>query len=161
MTDSTVSPSVVQAFYQAYVSRDPVRVAPFLADDVEWTITGPSEIFPFCGQRRGKDIVLHLFASVGDIFDAKGFEADEMLIDGDCVATFCKISGVLRSTGRTISFRCAQFVRFKNDKVVCYRSIIDSFDAAEQWIGHRIEVERELLGAPVNQAVRKADVIAV
>ncbi|MBI4275399.1 MAG: nuclear transport factor 2 family protein [Rhizobiales bacterium] len=139
---SPVAPSVVQAFYLAYVSRDPARIAPFLADDAEWLIAGPVDIFPFCGYRRGKDAVMALFKhDIPQILDIRGFEPQELLIDGDQAATLNRISGIQSGTGRIISYRCAQFLRFKDSKVVSFRSIIDSFDAAEQIVGHRIEVE--------------------
>ena len=36
-----VSRAEVEAFYEAYRSRDPQRIAEFLDDDVEWHIGGP------------------------------------------------------------------------------------------------------------------------
>jgi hypothetical protein len=44
------------------------------------------------------------------------------------------------STGRTITYNQAQFLRFRNGKIFEYRGIIDRFNAAEQLIGHPIEV---------------------
>jgi ketosteroid isomerase-like protein len=139
---SPVARSEVRAFYQAYASRDPARIAPFLADDVEWLIAGPVDVFPFCGYRRGKAAVIALFAEqIPQVFSFRGFEPEELVIDGDRSATFSRISGILPGTSRVISYRCAQFLRFLNGQVVSFRSIIDSFDAAEQLVGHRIEVQ--------------------
>ena len=56
---------VVHAFYQALASRDPARIAPFIDDDVRWTIVGPVDVLRFCGERRGKAAVL----SVLDVQD--------------------------------------------------------------------------------------------
>jgi ketosteroid isomerase-like protein len=152
---NSVSPSVVQAFYQAYFSRDPVRIAPFLAEDVEWVSAGPAEIIPFCGERHGKTAVIKLFERlVPQVFEARAFEPEELVIDGNCVAMFVKITGIQCSTGRTIGYCAAQFIRFDDDKIVSYRSVVDSFDAAEQWIGHRIEM-------PSAQDTRHADVVTV
>ena len=49
-----VSRNAVIAFFQAYSSRDPVRIAPFIADDVEWMIVGPVDLLHFCGPRKGR-----------------------------------------------------------------------------------------------------------
>ena len=35
-------------------------LAAYLDDDVVWTISGPVDILPFCGQRVGKDVVMKL-----------------------------------------------------------------------------------------------------
>ena len=69
-----------------------------------------------------------------------GFTVDvhSMLIDRDRVASLSRLTGVQRSTGRTISYNQAQFVQFRDGKIVEYRGIIDSYSAAEQMIGHPI-----------------------
>lgn len=141
-----VSRNAVIAFFQAYSSRDPVRIAPFIADDVEWMIVGPVDLLHFCGPRKGKAAVLDLFQRViPNVLDVNGVESDIVLVDGDRAATYNRITAIQRTTGRTISYRSAQFMRFRNDKVIEYRSIIDSFDAAEQVLGHPIELPADVL----------------
>ena len=140
-----VSRNAVIAFFQAYSSRDPVRIAPFIADDVEWMIVGPVDLLHFCGRRKGKAAVLDLFQRViPKVLDVNGVESDIVLVDGDRAATYNRITAIQRTTGRTISYRSAQFMRFRNDKVIEYRSIIDSFDAAEQVLGHPIELPADI-----------------
>lgn len=139
-----VSPSIVQAFYQAYASRDAERIAPFLADDVTWAIIGPTQVIPVCGEHHGKAAVLTLFTkSFSESMKFRSFEPEMLLIDGDRVASYLKLSGYLPNSGRVISYHCGQFLRFENDKVVCFRSILDSFDAAEQALGHQIDPTHE------------------
>jgi len=45
-------------------------------------------------------------------------------------------------------------VRYRNGKVASFRVINDTFDAAEQFLGHRINVESETLPA-------EGDVVAI
>src|SRR5437667_226700 len=52
------------AFYDALASREPSRIEPFLADDVDWLIVGPEELFAFCGQRYGKAAVLETYRQI-------------------------------------------------------------------------------------------------
>ena len=52
--------AVVEAFYHALSIRDMDRLADYLNDEVVWTISGPVDILPFCGQRVGKDVVMKL-----------------------------------------------------------------------------------------------------
>jgi len=49
----SVPRTVVEGFYKAYATRDIAKVAPFIHDDVEWTISGPVDFLPFCGTHRG------------------------------------------------------------------------------------------------------------
>jgi len=139
-----VSPSVVQAFYQAYASRNAERIEPLIADHVKWAIVGPSQVLPYCGEHLGKAAVMKLFRDViPGAIQFRSFEPEVILIDGDRAATYLKLTGYLHNTGRLISYHCGQFVRFEDDKAVCFRSIIDSFDAAEQVLGHYIDPTRE------------------
>ena len=136
-----VSRATVLAFYQAYGSRDPKRLAAFLDDDVEWMISGPVDVLHFCGQRRGKAAALEVIERlVPSTFEFAGFEPDALLIDVDRVATLSTLSGILVEGKRKISYRLAHFIRFRDGKVTRFRSLIDSFDAAEQVLGHPIDV---------------------
>ena len=61
---AAVPRALVEAFYKAYAARDAAKVAEFLDDDVEWTISGPVDVLPFCGTRHGKAAVLDLSQGV-------------------------------------------------------------------------------------------------
>jgi ketosteroid isomerase-like protein len=136
-----VSRATVLAFYQAYASRDPARIERCLDDDVEWTISGPVDLMRFCGQHRGKAAVVALFARlVPDTFEGKGFEPKTLLVDGDHAAMLGTLWGVKPGSDRRIRYQLAHFVRFRDGKVIEFRSLIDSFDAAEQILGHAIDV---------------------
>jgi ketosteroid isomerase-like protein len=151
-----LSRALARAFYEAYASRDVARVAPFLDDDVLWTISGPVELLPYCGTRHGKAAVLDMIGRlVPELFHVTSFMPETLLVDGDRAATLNRLSGRRSDDGRVISYRAAQFVQFKDGKVVEYCSVIDSFDAAEQVLGHRIELG---LG---EQTAAAGDLIAV
>lgn len=128
--------SVVEAFYQAYAARDTEKVAEFLDDEVEWTISGPVDLLPFCGIRRGKAAVLDTMERlVPEVFRIFSFVVDTVLIDGERVATLNRLAARRRDDDRVISYRLAHFLRFRGDKIVWNLSLIDSFDAVEQVLG--------------------------
>src|SRR5919198_60288 len=105
--DAPVCRSVVTAFYRAFASRDPIKIAPFVHDDAEWTIVGPVDLLRFCGQRRGKAAVMDLFQRVvPEVLHITKFQTEILLVDGDRAASFSRITGIQRETGRTISYRC-------------------------------------------------------
>jgi ketosteroid isomerase-like protein len=135
----TVSRETVDAFYRAYAKRDIKTLATLLDDDATWTINGPVELLHFCGTRSGKQAVLDMVDRlVPEVFEITSFTPEAVLIDGDRAATLNRLSGRRPADGRTISYRVAQFVRFRDSRVLEYCSVIDSFDAAEQVLGHPI-----------------------
>jgi ketosteroid isomerase-like protein len=133
---ASVPRSVVEAFYRAYAARDAAKVAEFLDDDVEWTISGPIDVLPFCGTRHGKAAVLDIIERlVPEVFHIFSFVPDAVLIDGDRVATLNRLAARHHNDDRVISYRLAHFLRFRDGKVIENVSLIDSFDAVEQVLG--------------------------
>jgi ketosteroid isomerase-like protein len=154
MTES-VPRAVVDAFYRAYAARDVDGIAKFLADDVEWTISGPIDLLPFCGTHRGKRDVLDMIRRlVPQLLHTFSFIPDAILVDGDQVATLSRQSARRTGDRRVVSYRVANFLRFRDGKVVKNLSLLDSFDAVEQLVG------RPLAGRAASPAGRD-DLIAV
>ena len=149
-----VSRSTVQAFFQAFASQDPAKMAPFLDDDARWSIAGPVELIRYCGERRGKAKVLDLYGRIGPAsLRVTAYEPEILLVDGDRCETLARLTGVTPG-GRVISYRCTQFLQFRDGKVIEYRAIIDSFDAAEQFLGHPIDLSGAVDGlAPPDRRV--------
>jgi ketosteroid isomerase-like protein len=138
MSDS-VSREVVEAFYEAYAVRDAAKVAPFLHEDVEWTISGPVDLLPFCGTRRGRTAVVDLIGGVvPTVIRVFNFTTEALLVDGNRVASLNRLGGRHAGDGRVISYRVAHFMRFEESKVIENFSFIDSFDAVEQVLGHAL-----------------------
>jgi ketosteroid isomerase-like protein len=138
---TSVTRDLVLGFFDARVSHDPARIAPYLDDNIDWLIAGPVDLLHFCGQRHGKAEVLDNLVRIGpSVMRPTRMETQELLVDGDRAATFVLMSGVLARTTRTVSYRSAQFMRFRNRKIIEFRSLIDSFDAAQQVLGHAIDV---------------------
>jgi len=144
MSDA-VTRAHVEAFYEAYVSRDPARIGAFLDDDVEWYVAGPAEVMRVCGHWRGKAAVVDRFARVVPrVIEFKSLDIEHLLVDGDRSAMFGRVSSVHRATGRSICHRVAHVACYRNGKVVSFRVINDSLDAAEQFLGHRISLAPEV-----------------
>jgi ketosteroid isomerase-like protein len=138
-----VARAVVDAFYKAYAVRDIETVAEFIGDDVEWTISGPVDVLKFCGTYHGKAAVLDLMARlVPEVFQIFCFVPSMMLVDGDKVSSLNRLWAKRAEDGRVISYRLAHFLRFEDGKVVENFSLIDSFDAVEQVLGHQLDVHR-------------------
>lgn len=134
--------TVVDAFYKAYAVRDTEKIAEFLDDRVEWTISGPVDFLPFCGTHRGKSAVLDLIKrQIPLVLRTFSFVPDAVLIDGDRIAMLHRQSAKRATDGRVISYRVANFMRFRDGKVVENLSLLDTFDAVEQVLGHPLAAQ--------------------
>jgi ketosteroid isomerase-like protein len=139
---TAVSRSVVDRFCNAYAVRDADKVAEFLDADVEWTISGPIEYLHFCGTHRGKDNVLDLIRRrIPEVIRTVSFVPESVLVEGDQLAMLHRQSSRRAADGRVINFRVANFIRFRDNKIVSNLSLLDTFDAVEQVLGHRIEFD--------------------
>jgi ketosteroid isomerase-like protein len=149
MTQS-ISRERVAAFYRAYASRDVEKIAPFIDDDVTWTISGPVDYLRFCGTHHGKAAVLDLIKhQVPAVLRVFSFVADAIVVDGDQVATLSRQSSKRAADGRVISYRVANFMRFRDGKLVENLSLLDSFDAVEQVLGYPLSAQ----GTPANEGI--------
>lgn len=139
-TSNPVPRAIVEAFYHALAIRDLETLARFLDDQVVWTISGPVDILPFCGRRVGKDVVMQLLArDIPTLLEDRRFVPQTMLVDGDRAAVLGKLTATKRAGGRAISYRIAHFIQFRNEKVIDYIAIMDTFDAVEQMLGYSLD----------------------
>ena len=146
-----VSKQHVRDFYDAKMSRAPEVIGPFLHDNVDWSIAGPVDLIPFCGQWRGKDAAIDVMCRVApSCITVNKVILDDLLLDGDKAAVFNRITSTQNRTGRTITYQRAEFFGFSDGKIRTYRSIMDSFDIAEQVLGHEIDLTPtvRVLGSP-------------
>lgn len=130
----------VHALCDALSSHDAERVASFLDDDVEWTLFGPIDLFPFCGQRRSKPAVLAALRQMSSTLHLQRCEKDALLIDGEAMAALVRLNLLQVHTNRFLALRLALFARFAGGKLVSLRGLLDSFDAAEQALGRHIDL---------------------
>jgi ketosteroid isomerase-like protein len=129
----------VEAYLEALASRDPDRIGPFLAHDIDWLLTGPTEAFPYCGQRLGKDAVLEAYRLLGRSMRVTEHVREQVLIDGDHVAALIRLAGV-HEGGREIALRFATFTRFRGDLAVEVYTILDVLGVVEQMIGRPLDI---------------------
>lgn len=128
------------AFYDALSAREPARIAPFIHDDIDWTVFGPVDLLPFFGHRRGKHTVLPMLDRICETLELLGCDAERTLAEDAQAASLLRISARDLRSGRTISLRLAIFVQFSGDKLVALRAVFDTFDAVEQALGRHIDL---------------------
>jgi ketosteroid isomerase-like protein len=149
-----ISRDSVETFLAALATRDPQQIGPWLADDIDWLLTGPTELFPYCGQRLGKEAVLDAYRLIGNSIRGRDHAREQVLVDGDCAATLTRIMG-LHESGREIALRIATFMRFRDGLAVEMCTIMDSLGIAEQVLGRPLDLTPAAL---VPQAVEILEV---
>jgi ketosteroid isomerase-like protein len=136
-------PPWIADFYRAYLTRDPDLLDAILDDGVEWRLTGPAEQFDIYGARRGKQAAIELITRIMPcFFSITDFEFEHLVVQGESVAAYGQVRARQRDTGRSLCFRGAHFLRFRNGKLIAFRSIADTFDVVEQVVGHPIDINK-------------------
>jgi len=148
MTETTIRP-IVEAFYKASAERDIERALSFVADDVDWLVQGPVDLFKFLGQRHGKAAVREGYDEIAQKLQITGYEVKTLLVDGDQAAALIRLTSIVRATGKVMSVRTSQFSRFRAGKIVAMHGVLDSFDMVEQTLGRSLELTTADL-APVD-----------
>ena len=138
--DTERTRAVVSRMYDAYARGDLDAAVAFLHDDIDWIIHSPIEVFPFSGARRGKAEVLQVLGEIAGEYELKRYIPEAIIADGDRAAVMSNVAFVQRSTGRTLSFRIADFLLLRDGKIVEFREMTDTFDLTQQALGRWLDV---------------------
>ena len=130
--------ATVHELYDAYERRDFQRVAALMHDDVDWVIYAPVSVFPFAGPRRGRKAVMMALAGLAEVYALLNYTREIVMVDGDRAAVVTDASYRQRSTGRTLRFRIASFLRFAGGQLIEFREFTDTFDLVEQTLGREL-----------------------
>jgi ketosteroid isomerase-like protein len=126
---------LVRELFASYARGEGERVAALLDDNVDWTIHGPRNVFPFVGQRHGKADVLKVLAEIANDYAVQRYEPDIIIVENERAAVLSNVAFVQRATNRTLSFHIVDFLRFRDGRVVEFREFTDTFDLVEQALG--------------------------
>jgi ketosteroid isomerase-like protein len=127
--------AVVTDLYAAYARGDSARLAELIDDDIDWIIHAPMQVFAFAGHRRGKAAVLEALGGIARDYLLESYLPQAMIVDGDRAAVMSDVTFRQRTTGRTLRFHIADFLRFRNGRVVEFREFTNTFDVVEQALG--------------------------
>lgn len=131
---------IMEDWYAAHQRQDFAFFERLLADDVEWVMNGPPQAFPAPNELRGKAAVIAALRQINEALNVVRNVQRQVLVDGDQAAVISDRTVVQRATGRTLVYRVAAFLTFRDDKLATYQSFYDSFDMLEQVIGAHLEV---------------------
>lgn len=117
---------LVRSAYEAFKSGDMETLLNTLADDVEWTTPGPTDIMPAAGTRRGRQGVAEFFATLGAQEDIELFEPQEFIAHDNKVVTISNYRGRVKATGKTAETSLVHVFDIENGKVKRFREFFDT-----------------------------------
>jgi ketosteroid isomerase-like protein len=142
MAEHTIR-AIAERFYRASAERDIERALSFIDEDVDWLVQGPVDVFPFLGQRRGRNAVREGYREIARKLEVTGYDREALLVDATRTAALIRISSIVRVTGRVMSVRTSQFARWHGGRIVEMRGVIDTYDMVEQSLGHGLGPARQ------------------
>lgn len=123
--DEESNTAVVRGIYEAFLRDDLPAVLDSLADDVEWTWYGPSDI-PFAGTHHGREGVSNWFSVIAETIEFEQWEPREFVAQGDTVVVLGFERDTVKSTGRTFDQQWVQFFTLTNGKITRFRQFPDT-----------------------------------
>jgi ketosteroid isomerase-like protein len=136
-----------RALHRAINDRQLEDLAALIDDDVEWTIYGPIDMFPFLGARSGKAAVLEVIRQIADNFRVHRFDRESIMLGVDSAASMLRYTLTALDSNKPISLRLAHFAQFKAGRLLNIRVLIDSFDLVEQALGRSIHLPKMVMSA--------------
>ena len=141
-TEHVVDRSLIEAYFDAFAARDTDAFATYLHDNVRWMISGPVDVIPYCGVHIGKAAVIDVMARrARNVLKVSNVVREHFLVQGNHGAALMRMTATLTADGRIVSYRIANFFRFQDGKLIDNVSLLDSFDDAEQVLGHSIDLD--------------------
>lgn len=131
-----------RALHRAINERRHEDIEALIDDDVDWTIYGPVDIFPFLGARRGKKAVIEVIRQLADNFRVHRFDRETIMLGVDSAASMLRYSLTALDSNKPVSVRIAHFAQFKAGRLSNIRILVDSFDLVEQALGRPIHLPK-------------------
>ena len=131
-----------RALHRAINERRFEDLEALIDDDVDWTIHGPVDMFPFLGARRGRDAVIEVVRQIAHNIRVHRFDREAIMLGVDSAASMLRYSLTALDTNKPISLRIAHFAQFRAGRLLNIRILVDTFDLVEQALGRPIHLPK-------------------
>jgi uncharacterized protein len=135
----TVTKNRLHEIYDDFARARLDKVEQIFDQNVDFISHAPIDVFPYLGRRRGRAAVLKALSDLHQQIEVLSFLPVTTLIDGEAAALTVFVHVRDRSSGRLANFLAAHFLRFRDDKIVEYRAIVDSLDLVQQMLAERFQ----------------------
>ena len=123
-----------RALHRAVNERQFDEIEPLIDENVEWTIHGPVDLFPYFGARRGKEAVLEVIRQIADRVRVHRFDREQIMLGVEAASSMLRYSLTLLDTNKPVRVRLAHFARFREGRLSSMRILVDSHELAEQTV---------------------------
>ncbi len=131
-----------RALHRAINERQLEEIESLIDEDVDWTIYGPIDMFPFLGARHGKAAVIEVIRQIAENVRIHRFDREQIMLGVDSASSMLRFSLTALDSSKPISLRVAHFAQFKAGRLRNFRVLLDSFDLVEQALGQPIHLPR-------------------
>jgi ketosteroid isomerase-like protein len=131
-----------RALHRAINERQTEDLEPLIDEDVDWTVYGPIDMFPFLGARHGKAAVLEVVRQIAENVRVHRFDRESIMLGVDSASSMMRYSLTALDSNKPISLRLAHFAQFKAGRLLSIRVLVDTFDLVEQALGRPIHLPR-------------------
>jgi ketosteroid isomerase-like protein len=131
-----------RALHSAINDREFAALESLLDEDVDWTLFGPIDMFPFLGARRGRAAVMDVIRQIADNVRVHRFERETVMLGQDSAASMLRYSLTSLESSKPIVVRIAHFAQFKHGRLRSIRAVLDTFDLVEQVLGRSIHLPK-------------------
>ena len=124
-----------RALHRAINERQFTDVEPLIDEDIDWTVHGPVEVFPFFGSRHGKAAVMEVLRQLAGKVRVHRFDRESIMLGVEQASSMLRYSLTVLDTNKPIRLRLAHFAQFREGKLSSMRILIDTYELVEQAIG--------------------------
>lgn len=121
-----------RALHRAVNDRQFAEIETLIDDDIDWTIHGPVELFPFFGSRHGKDAVLEVIRQIAQKVRVHRFDREQIMLGEESASSMLRYSLTMLDTNKPVRVRLAHFAQFRDGRLCNMRILVDSHDLIGQ-----------------------------
>ena len=136
-----------RALHRAINERQFTEIEPLIDDDVDWTIHGPVELFPYFGSRRGKAAVLEVIRQVADRVRVHRFDRESIMLGAEQASSMLRYSLTVLDSNKPVRVRLAHFAQFREGRLFSLRILVDTYELVEQALGRPLHLPKIALPA--------------
>ena len=121
-----------RALHRAINERQFAEIENLIDEDIDWTIHGPVEWFPFFGSRHGKAAVLEVIRQIATKVRVHRFDRESIMLGAESASSLLRYSLTMLDTNKPVRVRVAHFAQFRDGRLSSIRIMVDSHELVEQ-----------------------------
>ena len=113
-----------------------------LASTTTWTLsfTHRRRSYRLRAHHHGKGAVLKALGRIAKDYLLESYVPQVTVVDGDHAAVMSDVAFTQRSSGRTLRFHIADFLRFRDGRLVEFREFMNTFEVVQQVLDRQLAV---------------------